>query len=81
MDFEIGDIGYIEDIRRRIGILEDDTSCDDEILKMEPMERVRKLCGWNLGDEGWADSFHSWLESQGLWITANPEADGVIYRT
>ena len=76
---ELDDIGYIEDIRQRMGLEEDDKSRDVEILAMTPMERVRLIVGWNHGDGSWADTYKEYFESQGLYFTTNPEADGVIH--
>lgn len=58
---------YVEEIRQRLN-LEDpnDTSKDFLIEKMTPFERVKKLAGWHLGDDGWADTFRDWCESNGL---------------
>ena len=43
-------------IRQRIGAAsETDTSQDDEINQMLPLDLARAYAGWHLGDEGWAD--------------------------
>ena len=49
-------IGILQDVRQRLGAKnEDDTSYDDIIAKMSAKEIMAKWCGWNLGDEGWAN--------------------------
>jgi len=65
----IDEIGYLEEIRQRLGLEENDNSRDESIEQMEPIERVRLLAGWFLGDGNWADTFVEWLESQGLYLT------------
>jgi hypothetical protein len=75
---EIENIGNLAAIRGRLGVEEDDPSKDEEILRMTPLQRVRLIAGWELGDEGWADTFKSWFEGQGLYLTTNPEGDGVV---
>lgn len=32
-----------------------DTSYDEEIIKMSPKEIMKKWSGWEIGDEHWAD--------------------------
>jgi len=59
---------YIEIMRQRLGLDEDDTSKDELIQKMRPFERVKLIIGWKLGDESWGDLFKYWCESQGLEI-------------
>lgn len=69
---------YIKEMRQRLGFDEDDTTPDSEIEKMSPMERVRLISGWFQGDGLWADTYKWYFESQGLYLTTNPKADGVI---
>ena len=75
----VDEIGYLEEIRKRLGLDENDTSRDKDIVEMEPMERVRLFVGWYHGDGSWADKYKGYFESQGLYVTENPEADGIIY--
>lgn len=65
---EIEDIGYVDDIRQRMGLKVGDTSLDGQIINIDPFERVRMIAGWSLGSGSWADTFRSWCESQGLEI-------------
>jgi len=75
----IDDLGYVAELRQRLGLNNpDDTRRDSEIEDMEPFERVRLLAGWYIGSEGWADTFKSWCESQGIYLTIDPEAKGII---
>ena len=76
---DISEIGYIDEIRQRLGLEKGDTSKDSLIEKMPPFERVRLICGWYHGDEEWADTFKEYLESQGLYITDNPHACGILW--
>jgi len=72
----VKELGYLEEMRMRLGLDELDTSRDSEIENMRPMERVRLIAGWVLGDGAWADSFAEYFESQGLFLTdKNPETD------
>jgi hypothetical protein len=64
----IEELGYVEEMRQRLGLEADDTSRDRQIEEMEPMERVRLLAGWTLGDPDWADTFKDFFESQGLYL-------------
>lgn len=74
----IEELGYVEEMRQRLGLSEDDESRDKEIEAMDPLQRVRLIAGWYLGDGGWADTFREYCESQGLYLTTDPEANGVI---
>jgi len=75
--YEIEDLGYVEEMRQRLGVEESSTKMDKRLLAMTPMERVRLLSGWFLGDPEWADAFKEYFESQGLFLTTN-EDDGHI---
>ena len=74
----IDEIGYIEEIRQRMGLDENDTSADEEIEYMEPMERVRLLAGFYHGNDDWADTWKEYFESQGIYLTTNSDVDGII---
>jgi outer membrane protease len=45
---------------------------------MTPFKRVSLIAGWRHGDDTWADTYKSYFESQGLYLTTNPNADRVI---
>lgn len=75
----IEELGYVEEMKRRLGFHGDDPTINKDIENMKPMQRVRLLAGWFLGDEYWADTFKQYFESQGLYLTTNPDADGVIF--
>lgn len=75
---KVDELGYVEEMRQRLGLEEDDTSKDAEIERMEPMERVELVTGWFLGGRGWADTFKGYCESQGVYLTTDPEANGII---
>jgi len=75
---DIEDIGYVEELRQRLGLDENDTSRDEYILSLPSMRRVELLSGWYFGDEAWAGTFKEWCESQGIYWTSDPDASGVI---
>lgn len=75
---EIDDLGYVEEMRQRLGVAADDTRKDAKLLAMKPMQRVKLISGWILGDEQWAVMFKNYFESQGLYITTDPEAKGIV---
>ncbi len=77
-ELTIDGLGYVEEMRQRLGRKEDDHRVDAAILAMEPMERVELITGWFLGGTGWAESFKSYCESQGVYLTTNPDAEGII---
>jgi len=80
MELTIEDIGHIEDIRGRLGVedSENDTRRDNIILKMSAEDRVRAICGWHIGDESWYDTFKEYCGSQGIFLTTDPEANGIL---
>ena len=76
---KIGELGYVEEMRQRLGLDKNDVSNDQKLENMEPMSRVWLIAGWFLGSGSWADTFKEYFESQGLFLTTNPDADGVIF--
>ena len=74
----IEEMGYADVMRQRLGLKKDDTRKDRAIEEMEPMERVRLIAGWYHGDGMWADTCKEYFESQGIYLTTNPDADGII---
>lgn len=55
---EILDEADLGDIRQRLGGLdEDDNRRDHLINEMSAEELVAKKCGWEIGDESWAESY------------------------
>jgi hypothetical protein len=60
---------YIGKMRQRLGLEPEDTSRDDYIDKMTPHERLRLICGWELGYGEWADSFIGWAKDAGFKIS------------
>ncbi len=71
----IEELGYVEEMRQRLGLEKDDTSRDKEIEDMEPLKRVRLIAGWYLGDPNWADTFKDYFESQGLYLSDKPQEE------
>lgn len=60
---------YIEDMRQRLGLEPDDASRDDYIESLQPIERLKMLCGWHIGDPSWAHAFIAWAEDAGFSVT------------
>lgn len=58
----------MEKIRGRIGLNTDDTSRDAEIKEWTPKQRLRKVVGWELGNEYWADKIMEWAKACGYKI-------------
>ena len=58
----------MEMLRGRLGLNEDDTSRDAEILKMEPYEVVRECSAWKLGDPYWATMIAGWMKQSGCKV-------------
>lgn len=75
---KIDELGYVEEMRQRLGLEKDDQSADEEILSAKPLDRVSLIAGWYLGDPTWARSFKHYFESQGLYLTTDKEANGII---
>ena len=55
-------------IRLRRGLDDNDTSQDKEIDALPPIEKMRALAGWELGDEEWADAFIEWANDCGFVV-------------
>lgn len=70
-------IPYIEEMRQRLGLDENDTSKDVFIEEMDPLERVRLIAGWYLGDGSWADTFMEYFQSQGIYLTTDQKAQRI----
>lgn len=64
----IEEMGYVDCMRKRLGLEPHDTSKDDEIEAMTPRQRVGLICGWKHGDEGWAETYEDYYNSQGLYL-------------
>lgn len=75
---KIEELGYVPEMRQRMGLDEDCTDLDKDIECMTPMDRIGLIAGWYLGSDSWAGTFKEWCESQGVYLTTNPNADGVI---
>jgi hypothetical protein len=46
-------------LRQRHDLEEYDTSIDDELKKMVPLDALRECCAWQIGDPLWATWFIS----------------------
>lgn len=78
MSLKIEELGYVEEMRQRLGLDENDSCKDKYIESISPLERVRLIAGWYLGGGGWADTFVEYFKSQGLYLTEDPDANGII---
>lgn len=58
----------METIRQRYDLEENDTSMDNEINALSPIEKLREMSAWHLGDKGWADQFVAWAAACGVEI-------------
>jgi hypothetical protein len=56
-------------LRGRYGLSENDTSLDDEINKLSPVEMVQETVAWELGDASWANRIAGFMRATG----AKPE--------
>lgn len=65
---KIDEMGYVDDMRGRLGLEDGDNSKDSLLESMDAFNRVKLIVGWNLGDGEWAETFKYWCESQGLFI-------------
>ena len=52
-------------LRARFGLDCDDTSKDEAILEMTPVEIVRECTEWRLGNPSCANAVASWMECAG----------------
>jgi len=75
---KIDEMGYVEEMRQRLGLAPNDTSMDAKIEFMPPMQRVGLITGWEHGSESWAETYREYFESQGLYLTTDPNANGVL---
>ena len=71
----IAELPYIDSMRQRLGLKPNDSSKDAYIGSLSLFERVRLIAGWEHGDEGWPDTWRDYFESQGLYLTTDPEAE------
>lgn len=53
-------------LRQRKGLDENDTTDDSILSGTEPLDALREVCAWNLGDRGWADQFMTWAIDCGV---------------
>jgi hypothetical protein len=74
----VAEMGYVEEIRQRLGLERDDTSRDGEIERMSPIQRAGLVVGWFHGSESWARQYKEYFESQGIYLTTNADDPEVI---
>ncbi len=56
-------------IRQREGLEFNDKSQDDRLTAMSPKEKLRRVVGWELGDDNWTDTILQWAEACGFIIS------------
>jgi len=76
---KIEDLGYVAGMRQMLGVDATDASSDAEILARSPLERVQLITEWEFGDALWANIFKGYFESQGVYLTTDPNAHGVLH--
>jgi hypothetical protein len=64
----------LEILRQRHGLDESDTSKDAALEAMEPMDKLRAVAGWHLGDPGWAYTFIRWGKACGVILKTSDDA-------
>lgn len=55
-------------LRQRAGLAMTDATMDAELDALPPIEKLRMVCGWTLGDPSWADYFIDWASGCGIEI-------------
>lgn len=58
----------LQKIRQRNDVYRKDKSRDEEFDRMSPLEKLRNITGWELGDEDLADQFIEWAKDCGFEI-------------
>jgi hypothetical protein len=58
----------LQKIRQRNDVYRKDKSRDEEFDRMSPLEKLRNITGWELGDEDLADQFIEWAKGCGFEI-------------
>lgn len=53
-------------LRQRHDLDENDKSHDEEFRNMGPMEKLREVTAWELGDPTWADQLLTWAIQCGI---------------
>lgn len=60
-------------LRQRWHVHPEDAHLDAQILAMSPIEKLREICGWVLGDKALAGEFLGWAEECGYEIKEKGE--------
>lgn len=58
----------MQKLRKRRGLEPEDKTQDDLLRQMTPENKLREVCGWELGDKSWAGQFVSWARDCGYTI-------------
>lgn len=59
----------LEILRQRAGLEKNDTSLDDELKAMPPIDKFKDLVAWNFGHPDWANEILYWAECAGFKVT------------
>lgn len=62
-------------LRGRSRLEENDTTQDEALVDLSPLEIVRQCAGWYLGDPSWAVTFAKWFKAVGI-IEEKPCCNG-----
>lgn len=55
-------------LRRRRDLQPSDASRDAELEALSPMDKLRELAAWELGDPSWAGTFMDWAKACGIKV-------------
>jgi hypothetical protein len=58
-------------LRQRQDVDANDMSKDHVINAMTPIEKLEELCGWEMGDERWANVVMDWMLELGFTIQSS----------
>lgn len=66
----------LQKIRQRNDVDIDDQSYDEEFNRISPLENLRSVSGWELGDPDWSDQFIELAKDCGFEIKESREIGG-----
>ena len=59
-------IHILKRLRMRRDLDKNDTSMDQELNDLSPIEKLREIVAWELGDPNWADQILEWAKYCGM---------------
>lgn len=63
----------MQTLRQRIDLAATDKTSDAELDALTPMDKLRHIAAWHLGDSQWADQIMGWAKDCGMSINSNPD--------